>query len=330
MNASEIAAALANQAETVCRHFLPNGRKQGNYWIAGDIDGAPGRSLVVRLAGPGRIGKWNDYSTGDHGDLLDIVQHCTRAATVTDAIAHARAFLALPDTRHAPKSAGPPDSYDGTAVARRIWQRCRPIADTHAEAYLNARAIRRCRFPALRFHPALTYRHEDRTERFPALVAAVTQPDGHIHAIHRTYLDPSRPAKASVPHPRKTLGPVHRHAVRFRNVTPGHDTLVVAEGIETALSIAAAMPTAAAAAALSASNLSAFTPPPDARRILIARDNDSVGASAAEQLRRNCAEHGLATIVLCPAGADWNEDLMELGTDAVAERVSLHFETVAA
>ena len=330
MNASEIAAALADQAETVCRHFLPNGRKQGNYWIAGNIDGARGRSLVVRLAGAGRIGKWNDYSTGDHGDLLDIVQHRTGAATMTEAIALARAFLAFPDTPRSPKSAGAPDSYDGTAVGRRIWQHCRPIADTHAEAYLNARAIRRCRFPALRFHPALTYRHEDRSERFPALVAAVTEPDGRIHAIHRTYLDPSRPTKAAVAHPRKTLGRVHGHAVRFRNITPGNETLVVAEGIETLLSIAAAMPTAASAAALSAGNLSAFTPPPDAQRIVIARDNDAAGASAAEQLRRNCVENGLAAIVLCPAGDDWNDDLMELGTDALAERMTLRFETVAA
>ena len=57
MNASEIAAALADQAETVCRHYLPNGRKQSNYWITGDIDDARGRSFVVRLAGPGRAGK---------------------------------------------------------------------------------------------------------------------------------------------------------------------------------------------------------------------------------------------------------------------------------
>ena len=330
MNASDIAAALAAQAETVCRHFLPNGRKQGNYWIAGDIDGARGRSLVVRLAGPGRAGKWNDYSTGDHGDLLDIVRHRTGAATVTDAIAHARAFLALPDDASPARTRGAPDSWDPTAAARRIWRRCRPLADTHAEAYLRARAIRRCRFPALRFHPALTYRHECRTERLPALVAAVTEPDGRIHAVHRTYLDPARPAKAAVAHPRKTLGPVHGHAVRFRNVTPGDDTALVAEGIETALSIAAAMPTAASAAALSAGNLAAFAPPAGARRIVIARDNDAAGAAAAERLHRSCVERGLQAVVLCPAGGDWNDDLIDHGADALAERVSRLFETFAA
>ena len=33
--------------------------------------------------------------------------------------------------------------------------------------------------------------------------------------MQRTWLDPSRPAKAPVAHPRKALGRIHGHAVRF-------------------------------------------------------------------------------------------------------------------
>ena len=61
MNASAIAAALAKRAEAVCRQYLPHGRRQGRYWVAGDLDGARGRSLYVRLRGPGRLGKWTEY-----------------------------------------------------------------------------------------------------------------------------------------------------------------------------------------------------------------------------------------------------------------------------
>ena len=60
MNASTISAALAAHAEAVCRHYLPQGRKQGRFWIAGNIDGNKGRSLFVRLSGPGTPGKWTD------------------------------------------------------------------------------------------------------------------------------------------------------------------------------------------------------------------------------------------------------------------------------
>ena len=42
MNASAIASALAARAEDVCRH-LTGGRRQGRYWVAGDIDGNKGR-----------------------------------------------------------------------------------------------------------------------------------------------------------------------------------------------------------------------------------------------------------------------------------------------
>ncbi len=321
MNARDIADALANQAENVCRHYLPSGRKQGNYWVAGDIHGAPGRSFVVRLSGPGRAGKWNDYSTGEHGDLLDFIQHHTRATTVSEAITEARAFLALPEPTPKPSSTPAPAHYDPTAAARRIWNHSRPIAHTHAETYLQARAIRHCRFPSLRFHPTLTYRQGDQTNRFPALVAAVTEPDGRIRAVHRTYLDPQRPRKARVPDPRKTLGPMQRHAVRLRNVTPANPTLVVAEGIETLLSIATAFPKAGSAAALSASNLPAFSPPAGTRRIIIARDNDPAGKAAADALQATCRDKGILAIVICPSGNDWNDDLVQLGADGLTERV---------
>ena len=34
--AAEIAAALASRPEEVCRRYLPQGKKQGRYWVAGD------------------------------------------------------------------------------------------------------------------------------------------------------------------------------------------------------------------------------------------------------------------------------------------------------
>ena len=69
----------------------------------------------------------------------------------------ALAFLSLP--RSTPANDGNhAGGYDREEAARRLWRRCRPIDGTHAEAYLHARAIGLCRFPALRFHPDLIYR----------------------------------------------------------------------------------------------------------------------------------------------------------------------------
>ena len=50
--AADMAHRLARHAEAVCRYYLSNGRRQGRYWLVGDVANTPGRSLYVRLRGP--------------------------------------------------------------------------------------------------------------------------------------------------------------------------------------------------------------------------------------------------------------------------------------
>ena len=316
MNAAAVAAALGERAEAVCRRYLPHGRRQGRYWVAGDVRGARGRSLFVRLAPPGVPGKWTDAASGEHGDLLDVIRIASGAGSFRAALDEARAFLARP----AAPAAGEADAYDATEAARRLWRRCRAIDGTHAEAYLMARGLARRRFAALRFHPALRYREGTCTRRLPALVAAVTSNDGAVCGVQRTWLDPRSPAKAGIASPRKALGRVHGLAVRFGR--PAAGTLLVGEGIETVLSIVTALPDTVAAAALSAGSLGAFAPPPGVARLAIARDNDVEGERAAERLVRRCARTGVAVLVIVPDGSDFNNDLVTHGPAALAARLA--------
>ena len=323
MNASTVSALLAQRAEAVCRKYLPNGKKQGRYWCAGDARGASGRSLFVRLSPPGTPGKWTDAATGEHGDLLDLVRLATGSASLREALTEARRFLAQPVA----PAASDDDTYDRAAAARNLWDRCGPIDSTHAEAYLRARAIHRCRFPALRFHSALPYRSASGGwRRFPALVAAVTGDDGALEGVHRTWLDPARPAKARVPRPRKALGRVHGLAVRFGDADSA-STLLVGEGIETVLSLFTACPDtvpphAVAAAALSAGSLGAFVPPKHVTRLIIAQDRDDEGEHASLRLQLRCTQLGIASSVLLPAGNDFNDDLRQFGTEPLARRLA--------
>ena len=320
MNAAAIAAALGRRAEAVCRQYLPHGRRQGRYWVAGDLDGARGRSLYVRLGPPGTPGKWTDAATGEHGDLLDLVRHRTRAPTLRAALDEARTFLALP----AAPAAGEGDAYDATEAARRLWRRCRAIDGTHAEKYLRARGLARCRFSCLRFHPELRYREGSSVRRLPALVAAVTGDDGAVTGVQRTWLDPRSPAKAGVASPRKALGRIYGLAVRFGRPADGA-SLLVGEGIETVLSLVTAVPQIDAAAALTAGSLGAFSAPPGVARLVIARDNDVEGEQAAERLARRCARAGVAALVVVPQGDDFNDDLVALGPDTLGARMRRHF-----
>ena len=121
--AADIARRLGEEAETVCRHYLSNGRKQGRYWIVGDVRNTPGRSLYVRLSGPtsgpGAAGKWTDSATGQHGDLLDLIALNLGIATLKDTLGEANRFLSLPQkVRH--RVPNRPANRGSSEAARRL------------------------------------------------------------------------------------------------------------------------------------------------------------------------------------------------------------------
>jgi hypothetical protein len=99
-DASELSHRLAREADAVCRHYLSNGRREGRYWLVGDVRNTPGRSMFVRLKGPqsgsGAAGKWTDAATGEHGDLLDVIRESCRLLDCLAVTDEARHFLSLP------------------------------------------------------------------------------------------------------------------------------------------------------------------------------------------------------------------------------------------
>src|SRR5665213_1271769 len=99
-DAAELAHRLAREAEAVCRHYLSNGRRVGNYWQVGDARNTAGRSMFVRLAPKGvggrPAGKWTDAATGEHGDLLDVIRASCGLVDFHDVTNEARRFLSLP------------------------------------------------------------------------------------------------------------------------------------------------------------------------------------------------------------------------------------------
>ena len=282
----------------------------------------------MRLEPPGPVGKWSDPAERLHGDLLDLIRLATGARSLREALAEARRFLAHP---MAP-STSRPDTYDRTVATRNLWNRCQPIDRTHAEKYLAARGIRRCRFPALRFHHALPFRSDaGGWRRFPAMVAAVAGDNGEIQGVHRTWLDPKRPAMANVAAPRKSLGRIHGFAVRFGEPAAA-STLLVGEGIETVLSLVTVLPNGAlrtavpsgtfAAAALSAGGLGTFVPPSTTACLVIAQDRDEEGERASRRLQLRCTRLGIASTVLVPHAGDFNDELVERGPRRLASTLA--------
>jgi hypothetical protein len=319
--AAELARYLAYDAEAVCRHYLTNGRRQGRYWLVGDVTNTPGRSLFVRLTGPesgkGAAGKWIDAATGEHGDLLDLIALNMGLERPRDVLDEACAFLRLPRpqpssdrrARSAPAPTAMPES------ARRLFAMARPIGSTIAETYLRKRGITALHEAgALRFHPRCHYwpDADAPTEVWPALIAAVTDLAGKMTGAHRTWLDPSGNDKAPVGTPRRAMGYLLGNGVRFGPTT---DVMAAGEGLETVLSLRCALPRLPILAALSANHLTAILFPTALRRLYVARDRDPAGDLAVATLTERAHSVGIEALTLSPVLGDFNEDLRCLGVD---------------
>jgi hypothetical protein len=313
--AADLARRLAREAEAVCRYYLDHGRRQGRYWIVGDVANTPGRSLFVRLTGPdrgkGAAGKWTDAATGEHGDLLDLIALNRGFHLHEDLFDEARSFLRLP--RSPPDHDRSPARAGSTEAARRLFEMAQPLAGTLAARYLRDRGITDLHgISALRFHPRCYYRNlRDGTRSAgPALIAAVTDRGRRITGVQRTWLAPSGHGKAAIETPRRAIGLLLGHGVRFGRAA---DVMVAGEGIETMLSVRMVLRDMPMIAALSANHLAAVALPCSLRRLYIARDNDPAGIRATGVLSERARAADVVALTLCPVLGDFNDDLRCLG-----------------
>ena len=324
--ANELSRRLAAQAEAVCRAYLPAGRRNGRYWIAGDAQGTKGKSLFVKLFGDG-AGRWTDAASGDYGDLLDLIRLNKGLNDVREALDEARYFLRDPEpvrNRRKPSVQTSParePQRDTVAAAEKLHRFSRPVPHTLAETYLRGRAITANLYlPALRFHPTCYYRPDDGGPRqsWPALLGVVTDVDGNLTGLQRTWLARDGGGKAPLPDPRRAMGQLFGHAVRFG---APKDIMAAGEGIETVLSLLSLFPALPMAAALSAAHLAAIRFPPGLSRLYVLRDNDAAGDFAEDRLAERCREAGIDCRVLKPRGEDLNADLQAGPAHAVKARM---------
>lgn len=323
--ASDISRQLARNAESVCRHYLAAGHREGRYWIAGDVQGSKGRSLYVRLKGgehgKGAAGKWTDAATGEHGDLLDLIGLNCGHHQLSDTLDEARRFLALPRERPDFDPDEPAAPAGSRKAAQRLFAASGPIAGTLAERYLRSRAIVGVRTERwLRFHPRCWYRPSDddswgTPNAFPALIAAVTDDDGTVTGCHRTWLAHDGTGKAPIATPRRAMGDLLGHGVRLGGTGP---VMLAGEGIETMLSLRQLLPTTPTIAGLSAPHLAAILFPAGLKRLYVARDDDPAGAAALATLTERAIPGGIEIVALEPQLDDFNSDLRAFGRERLA------------
>ena len=315
----ELNAMLAADIEAVCRHYLPNGKRNGNYWQVGSIAGEEGASLRIALAGRWR-GYWRDWANPkDRGGPLDLIRAVRDHRTIGEAANEARRFLSLPAyewTRCAPRRQD--EAHGAQKGLERVLAGAAPVgSDDPAGRYLASRglALEDARAGGLRFRPDAWVQVEGETREMPALLAPIRALDGTLEGLQRIFLAPDG-RKAPIPDPKRTSGRLFTGAVRWP--APGANRMVLTEGVEDALAVMRALGAGgrrdiAVAAAISAGRARRVGLPPDIRRVTLLQDRDMAGEQAWVAL---CLEHAGAGILvdrIVPRAKDANDELLELG-----------------
>jgi putative DNA primase/helicase len=286
--AAEIAAAL-------------EGRREGRQWRCRcPIHG--GRSLLVR--------------DGDAGRILVFCHGGCESPDVLAALRRSGLFRGTSENYQLPpmRRNDRLDEAARTARALAVWRETLPADGTIVETYLANRGLALPPPRYLRFHPRCPH---PSGRRYPAMVALVEHSERGPVGVHRTYLRSYGSDKAAVETTKASLGPIAGGAVQLATIQPGRWTLI-AEGIETALSVGQSCGLVAWAA-LSAGGIRNLVLPAEARMVLICADNDANGvgqrdANAAAE--RFLAEGRRVRIALPPrSGLDFN-DLLRGSTPA--------------
>jgi hypothetical protein len=196
-----------------------------------------------------------------------------------------------------------------STYGRSIWKSALPIAGA-AQSYLEKRV---CQLPSpaghLRYLPSL--RHPSHYEG-PALIGLVTDAlTGEPMSLHRTWILASG-SKAPIATPRLLLKD-HVKSGGVIRLWPGagSKSLGIAEGIETALTLAWAM--TPVWSCIDAGNLAAFPLIDGIEELVIAADTDKVGLAAAATCTDRWKRAGRRVRVLTAeqAGQDLNDEVRQ-------------------
>lgn len=293
--------ALALPVRTFNEAFLmnfpftlsPHARRSGNGWV----DRCPAHndhnpSLSIARGTDGRL-LLHCFNGCSYADIL-------AAAGVTRQVGARQPSY---DVMRQQQTAATLDTCKRRARASAIWRAAGPIEGSLSQTYLQARGLSLWS-QNQRHHAALYY--SPTGQKLPALVCKIIREDQAV-GVHRTFLDNCGKKLAKM-----MLGDCRGGAVRL---SEGKGALVVAEGIETTMSIMqlglTAPNSASYWAALSATNMAKLILPSRPGHLIVATDGDPAGRNAGNLLASRASSLGWTVSSFpAPEGRDWNDVLL--------------------
>ena len=203
------------------------------------------------------------------------------------------------------------------AEARRVWEGASESRGTPAEVYLRSRGITMPLPPSIRFGQVYAWKDKDTGELgpdLPALIGGVTNGADEIVAVQRIFLRDGGRAKAKMKKPKLSLGRVKGGALKLDGILPNRSEIpeiIITEGPEDGLSLAQELPDRRVWVALGTAMMPEIEYPPEARKIVIAGQNDDAGAAAVQAAAGRLIDFGYTVKSIFPATQfkDWNDQL---------------------
>ncbi|SPR03749.1 toprim domain-containing protein [Orientia tsutsugamushi] len=330
--------AIVDRAETIARDVLgdPNERLS----TYGKIRWGDTGKIQVTTEGK-YAGKWYDFSTGQKGDLLSLVQR-ERVCSFFEAKEYLKTILGMPNVRQ--QYQRPPKTDDSQQYTQQsesvkiekvqnLYERSSRIhgyeIDTSPSAeveivkkYLENRGITFDKSTASSDLKASILFDTQTRENYPAFTAFARNSKGEITGVQAVYLN-SAGDKANISINRRSFGKIRGSFITIakRNANDPNIT-IIAEGAETALSLQQSGIKGNIIASAGISNLRNYSPFPG-EKIIIAADNDSKNPitnntviKAAKTLEMKGA---ITCIVKPPENGDFNNLLQSCGDQSIRD-----------
>jgi phage/plasmid primase-like uncharacterized protein len=278
-------------------------------------------SLSVTIQGEHQ-GMWHDFEKDQHGNLFQLIER-EKNCSFVEALNNARDFLGYNNVSvSVPESKGVKDT---TKWAKYLYTQAQPIKNTLAETYLKIyRGIPEIPTESCRFLPAVNNYESKKT--FPAVVFFTKNHKNEVQGAQVIYLDSETGKKADLAVVKRSFGNIKGTFVPIQSGEG--NTIAIAEGPETALSIAAANKNLTVFASLGGlTNFSkiAFEDMGvkiEGHPLILCADNDKDNKSTLEKIDKVAAAltNSCFNVFICKpekSGQDFNDVLKEKGVDKV-------------
>jgi hypothetical protein len=292
-------------------------------------------SLVVDIDGP-KAGTWFNFASSKGGDLLALIEQ-EKGVDFKGALKLAAEYssvnIDVVQEKNLESLKKQIVSQDKEKMLANLVNRAKDL-NVHAKGYLRGRGISIGAGDSCKFVEDMW--HSNARQKLAAIIAFAKDSEGKITGAQTIYLDKTNPEKANVVPAKRSFGVIKGSFVEVQSQEVQEfktNVTILAEGIETALSIKQARVPGKIMASLGVSNFKNYKAA-KGEVVIIAADYD--GANPATRMALDSAklalkEQGVDVICIKPKmdgriGCDFNDVLQRQGFGQIQQQLMPHIE----